>query len=233
MAIQSEIKKPSVFWLIGSNVGLLAVALIFNWKLYDVLLIFWIEILMVGFINIFKMIKVPYKGRFNKGVLKALPNSKETGDIGLLSFFFIKLFLIFWFFILYAGFSAIAAFGIQGIYARSHPEGAGLFDFDLVNVLSFIIAIITIATSHIVSYVSNFIRNKEYETVNIKRLFFSPIRRLLLVWLVIIAGAFLLYEFGSESSLLLIPYFIAKILIDIRQHVREHRRAKQAESTNS
>ena len=83
------------------------------------------------------------------------------------------------------------------------------------------------------SYVTNFIRGEEYKTVGLKKLLLTPFRRLILVWLVILAGGYLMLEFGTESLLLLIPYFLAKILIDIRQHIKEHKRAKEALSKNS
>ena len=117
MSIQQDIKKPSVFWLIGSNLLLLAMALIFNWKLYDVLILFWLEAVFIGVVNIMKMMKVPYYKNIGKGVLNKLPNNKNTGDIGKLAFIFLKIMLIQLFVIMYMGYIFVAGFAINRIFA--------------------------------------------------------------------------------------------------------------------
>lgn len=220
-----DYRKPSVLWLLISNLFVLTLAIIFDWKLYDILIIFWVETFIIGISNVFKMIKVKYRPKTAQKIMESIPETESKEQLVSLGYIFIKMMTINFFVIIFIGFTLMQGIVINQVFSyieSSNPQPS-IFEFSIENKWMFFISIIMIGLSHRASYRSNYIKNKEYESTSLKKLFFSPFRRLFLVWLVIIGGTFVISTYGKESTLIILVFFLLKILSDLFQHYREHK----------
>ena len=90
------------------------------------------------------------------------------------------------------------------------------------NILGIFIFFIGLLVSHGVSFLVNFIGQREYEYKTVEELFVSPYQRVFLMHVVIIFGGFLALLFeGMGLAILLV---IGKILFDVMGHELEHRK---------
>ncbi|UKN00951.1 DUF6498-containing protein [Paracrocinitomix mangrovi] len=209
----SSLKRTSVYSIVGMNVIIILLAIIMKWTLFDLLFAYWVENLSVGIFNIMKMIK-------SQG---GIDDSSEGSAVpaGCLKIFMVPFFLVHFF-----GFCFGHLLAILSLYSGQLNGWDGHIP-DIINYIdpsTFLIAFVMTMISHGVSFATNFIGKKEYEKATIVKLMFAPYKRIVLVHLVIIAGAFLLVAKGDiQSVLLLIPFFAAKLILDIILHLREHR----------
>lgn len=231
---QINYKSTSAITLVVVNVCLFIFAIALNWKLFDILLIFWAESLVIGFFNIFKILKIKRKERFNVDL--KIPDSATTNQLdnsfdkifillkGVALFTFTLLFFVLsglqicFIYVLFGDFSLIE-------FVLSMMERR--LEIHINDMNSFLIGVGIVFISHGVSFFFNYIGKKEYKTISLKKLLFAPFRRIILVWIVIAAGSYVIVQFGKNSVLLLIPFFIVKILFDLRQHSREHREKQE------
>jgi hypothetical protein len=86
---------------------------------------------------------------------------------------------------------------------------------------SLIPALLPLFISHGVSMFVHFIKNKEYERVSFDNLFFQPYKRVVIMHLTIIFGAWAALAFKLHS-LVLVVLVILKIAVDIFFHRKEH-----------
>lgn len=109
-----------------------------------------------------------------------------------------------------------------GIFTFGHA--AFVFSFFVTENPSFrslLPALLPLFISHGVSMVVNFIQNEEYKRVSYDRLFFQPYKRVFIMHMTIIFGAWVATAFHSPSLVLVILIFL-KIAVDIYFHKKEH-----------
>ena len=80
--------------------------------------------------------------------------------------------------------------------------------------------------SHGISFIKNFINGQQYLTLNIKKIMMRPYKRIMLMHVAIIFGGLLIMKLGSPV-LLLCVLILLKIGMDIRLHVKSHRKANE------
>ena len=115
-------------------------------------------------------------------------------------------------------------FGFFGGYftsGASIPDGNSLFQAIDRNQLGW--AILALLLSHTVSFIINYIGKGEYKKAGLQELMGQPYSRVVLLHLTIIIGGFLVMALGSPVFALLILVLL-KIFIDIRSHIREHKK---------
>jgi len=82
--------------------------------------------------------------------------------------------------------------------------------------------VLALTLSHGISFVHNFIIRKEYTRQKMPELMSQPYKRIALLHMAILAGAAPVMILGSPVPLLII-LVMAKIVLDIRLHLRTHR----------
>ena len=82
-------------------------------------------------------------------------------------------------------------------------------------------ALLPLFISHGVSMFVHFIKNKEYERVSFDNLFFQPYKRVVIMHLTIVFGAWVATAFHLPSLVLVVLIFL-KITVDIFFHKKEH-----------
>jgi len=86
--------------------------------------------------------------------------------------------------------------------------------------------------SHGVSFVRNYIIAGEYKIARPKELMGQSYSRIVVMHIAILAGAFLSFSIGSPAGVLVV-LIVLKTIIDIKLHLRQHRKpALQFPQTN-
>lgn len=216
-----------VIVLVVANILPLWGVLFLKWDAFYIILLYWSENLAVGFYNILKISAVRVKHPVEH---------------------LAKLFLIPFFTIHYGGFMAVHGFFILA-FAQKAQEGISVpsigrqtwpcflvFIQLLINVIRQMFsiippqmkfAILALFVSHGVSFVYNYLLKGEYKTAKTKDLMNQPYARVVVLHIAILAGGFFTMMIGSPVALLFI-LVIGKIILDIKMHIREHKKTKPA-----
>jgi len=177
----------------------LAGVLFFGWNLSSIMVLYWFENVIIGFFNALKMAKAAGTKPLTKlySGNKAVTIAQKSGSI----LFFIVHF---------------------GMFTFGH--GVFIFAFfgrDLPAFSSLLLAALCLFASHGISYAYNFIGNEEYKRVAFQDLFFQPYKRIIVMHITIIVGAFIAFKFDQPTFFLILLIFL-KIAIDIFTHKKEH-----------
>lgn len=202
----SELLLPSVLFLVLANLVPLYGVFILHWQVFPILLLFWIENVTVGLFNALKM-------------LLATPS--------VTSIWIAKLFIVPFFCVHYGLFTlahGVFVFGFFGGYFSefdSFPNGNPVFqriaDFQLGW------AVLALFLSHLVSFAINYVGKGEYKQAKLMELMFQPYSRVVILHVTIVIGAFLVVLANAPAYVLVI-LILLKIFIDVKTHLREHKK---------
>lgn len=216
--------KPtwSLLLLIAANLVPLAGVILLQWDAASIVLLYWVENLVIGFYNILKM-----------ALARGFAHGRRAN----------KLFLIPFFCLHYGGFCAGHGFFILILFKMSDGNdilpGSEPWPCFLVFIQMFfnVIAalwrhhpsgiqwpILGLILSHGVSFVQNYLGQKEYARLNPVELMGQPYKRIAILHVAIIAGGFAIVALGSPLGLLC-ALVLLKLGMDIHLHRKEHKRA--------
>jgi len=212
----------SILALIVANLIPLIGALFFNWDAVFVLALFWIENLIIGAFNVFKMLSLTVYQRQLKGL-------------------FITAFFIFH----YGAFCSVHGtilwdiLGLEdidkGSYFASESMGVlELFTDGAVVLFGFIdkfkpeiyLGIAALFVSHLVSFIEHFILRGQIFKLEAKDLMAKPYAQIFILHAGLIFGAAAVEKFGSPIWLLLI-ILVFKLVVDVGLHLRRHKKELQ------
>lgn len=184
--------------LIISNFFSVVGVLFFGWNASSLIFLYWFENIVIGIYNVLKMLVV--KGKFINA------NDGKEYNINKAKIIFIPFFCVHY-----------------GIFTLGH----GTFLFSIfIKDLSFnrflFISILTLFISHGVSFLTNYIKNKEFERANLGILMFAPYGRVFIMQIVIIFTSAIVVTTGvTLPSLLLL--ILLKTVADLFGHMFEHK----------
>jgi len=202
--------------LLAANLLPLFGVLLADWDVGTIVLLYWTENVIVGSYTILKMLLA--------GQLKALQH-------------------ILFFSLHYGGFCAVHGLfvleltGYSGMAvqppAHNRPGPLLLVEkfVDLAATIlqaapeEFLWGCLALLLSHGISFLLLYIGQGEFRHATIRTLMHAPYRRIAILHIAIIAGAFLVRSLGSPVYLLL-ALVALKIIFDIMLHIREHRGAR-------
>ena len=208
---------PSILALIAANLIPLAGAIFFRWDAFSILVLYWLESAVVGFYNVFKMQRASVP-----------PTEAETGELrgylsgntsaaGLTGKALTRFFILH-----YGGFMlGHAIFLAAFIFGFSFSKWYMLPELTPEFFLTVFISLAALFASHGYSYKANFIGKQEFTRISPERQMTQPYRRIVVMHLAIVFGAIFLFMLRSPLALL-ITMIIAKILLDIYYHLKEH-----------
>lgn len=219
-------QRPSAFVLILANLIPVAGVLLFDWNALSILMLYWAESVVIGIINVFRMISCQTDNLLQGFPLpggRSLPKEVSTAmsqGMPRVSVNGIKFFLVPFFAVHYGGFcfghlSLLLVFSSGGLAPLSIASSK-LDPWEP----SFLIAVAAIFFSHLLSFFTNYIGNDEYKRASLFVLMFRPYGRIITMQIAIIFGAAFVMFFGSPLPMLLI-LIAAKIVIDLRLHGKE------------
>ncbi len=208
--------------LAAANLVPLFGAIFWDWSAFNIVLLYWAENLAVGFYNILKIAfaKVPH----------------PADHLG-------KLFLIPFFTVHYGGFTGIHGIFVLALFKKEEPAfpsgDTWPCFFVFVQILLGVIrqaystmstqmkcALLALFLSHGVSFVQNYLLKGEYASASPQKLMASPYGRIVVMHIAIIAGGFLTMALGSPLGVLIVLIAL-KTAIDMKLHLREHKKAQR------
>lgn len=194
--------------LILVNVVPLAGVLWFGWRMFDVLMLFWMESVVIGVINLLRMAVRLFGAGELKGVV-------------LIPFFTVH----------YFGFCAahglilVLVFGPPGLSPAQVLGASGFFEIirQLLSEPTLRWGLIAIAASHLFSFLANFLWAGEWRHTGIDVLMGAPYGRIMLMHVVLVIGAAIFMAIGQPIYALALLVAL-KILADASTHLRERRK---------
>ncbi len=238
----------SIWFLIGANLIPLVGVLFWDWSTFEVVALYWLENVIIGAINILKMItcspepglmesvmavKIAKQGKLNPEVREKVAdfgNSAGLVNNG------IKFFLIPFFAVHYGGFCLGHGFFVFFLLGREHAmtwstsEGKMLLELVQQTVATGgLWAALGLLASHLYSFFANFIGKGEYRRTAAPMLMVAPYGRIVILHIAIIFGAFAIMALGSPVFLVVL-LIAGKIILDIKLHLRSHRKLQTGES---
>ena len=187
--------------MILANLVPLAGVLLLDWQVFDILLLYWVENVVIGIINVLRM---------------AVCRSRDA-------LFMIPFFIVHYGMFCFGHLSAIVAFfgDAEGIASAVDIFVGEGFAESLRSPLW--IGIVAIFLSHLVSFFSNFVAAGEYRNTTARALMQRPYGRIIALHIAVIIGAGLVEWLGSPVWMLAV-LVAAKIAMDLRLHASERRK---------
>ena len=200
--------------LIAANLIPLVGVLFFEWNVWMILILYWLENGVVGAFNILKMLKA--EGAPGESSMNMRMNGRpvnEVGKAGLIPFFVIH-YGIFW--VVHGVFVfMLPLFGSMGSDPADMTVG--------FEPLTIPFALLALTISHGVSYRFNFIKGGEYRRVSAAEQMFAPYGRLVVLHVTIIIGGMAIAFTGAPAAAVAI-LVILKTALDVGFHLAEHRK---------
>lgn len=194
-----KIKLPAVA-LILANLLPLAGVVWLDWRVFDVLMLYWAENVVIGVVNVMRM---------------AVCVSSEKSRYTVIPFFVLHYGMF-----CFGHYSAVVSlFGHElGNAADGNPFLSMSFREAWHSPLWMGVAAIT--ASHLLSFFLNFIGRGEYQRTNLKQLMRRPYGRIIVLHVSVIAGGFLVTTLGDPLWMLLV-LIVIKSAFDLRMHEKE------------
>ena len=198
----------SAVLLVLANLVPLYGVLAWGWEVFPLLVLFWAENVIVGLLNVARMLAVDPADPLLWGA---------------------KLFLVPFFCVHYGMFTAghgifvlSGMFGGQGYRVQGfNPLGAAL---DAFRDFGLWLPAGVLAASHLFSFFWNYLGRGEFRRAELKALMHKPYTRVILLHVTIIFGGMAAMALGSPLWALVLLVGL-KTLIDVVAHLREHRKA--------
>lgn len=224
------LRRPSAWVLICVNLGLIAGVIVWDWQVFDIVFLYWVENLVIGGINVLKMaVANPDDESLTTLAESTKPGTGPDSDKktrssiskaalaragGVFKTTFIVFFIIHYGMFCYGhGVFVISMFG-DGSLASGDSVRT-----DMLNG-TMLFAIGLLAASHLFSFFRNFIAGGEYRRTHPTTLMTRPYGRIVALHITIILGAFLTMAFDSPLGLLVI-LIVLKTLVDLAMHESE------------
>lgn len=186
----------SVF-LVLANLIPLAGALFYGWSVFEIVIVYWAENLIIGVYTLVRM-------------FLAGGNSDPVSLVG-------KIFSSGFFAVHYGMFCLVHGFFVFSLLGDSSPRGPEVFGKGMV------FALIALFVSHGFSLVKNYLLGGEFRTTKVQEQMFSPYPRIVVLHLAILFGAFAIQALGSPLPMLLI-LVAGKTVLDVFLHRWSHRK---------
>ena len=212
----SDIEKLTSIILIAANLIPLVGVFFYGWDLKNVMLLYWIENLIVGAINIIRIVFIAA----DKKVLSRLFTSA--------------------FFTFHYGFFCVAhgsllfellSIRIDGLEDMFSPIDMLMSASLIINYLqnsmggTALLALFAMLISHSFSLKMHYFKNGERHRMTVSKAMRMPYQRIVVMHIGLIAGAFLIEEFGSPMYLL-VALIAAKVVTDVTFHRKEHQKLR-------
>jgi hypothetical protein len=223
--------------------------LLFGWSTFEVVVLYWFENVVLGVINVLKMICCsPDPDQINLPDLLAKYSAMNKDDKVAeqqakalaanpwashgSKLFFIPFFVVHYgmFCFVHGAFVFVLLGGDSPFNngAKMHGRPGGFLDNDLSPGL--LVAAAALAASHLVSFFFNYLGKGEYRRTILPVLMIQPYARIFVLHVAIILGAFAILILGSPI-ILLVLLVVGKTALDLSLHLRERRSSQAGEAT--
>jgi Family of unknown function (DUF6498) len=205
----AEFRKISVISLIIANFGPLIGVLFLHWNVYPTIVLFWMESLVITLITLIKIAAVP-SHTFVKSLEKIL----------LIPYFCLS----YGFFLILCGLAIFFIFSGYSQSSSDFPSFSQIYQSLAHYQLQW--ALLALTISHGISFVTNYMRKKEYQVFTTNDLMWVPYNRAGVIIILVFIGGVLVKETGSIIALTVL--ILIKVYADIRLHLNHHANTVQA-----
>ena len=191
----------SAYVLLATNAIPLVGVVLHNWTVFQVLLLYWSENVVVGGFNVLRM-------------LAAQPKSEITWAG--------KLFLIPFFIVHYGMFTFVHGMFVLALFGGATRLG-GLSPHTLLDAVrgaGLTVPVAALVASHGFSFFHNYLAGGEYSRVLLPQLMFQPYGRIVVLHLTVLLGGFLVTALGSPVAAIVLLVGL-KTAIDLGAHLKE------------
>lgn len=204
--------SPSEICLIAANMIPLIGVVFWEWRVFDVMLLFWLENVIIGLFNILKM----SAWTIRTGFYLAVP---------LIAFFALH----------YGGFAFGHFVVLMALFGDIQPGDKVSMAFFMTrpefHTWGFYAAALGIFASHLFSFCANFLGRGEIAKTNALALMFQPYKRVVMLHVTLLMG-------GAAAQILKQPVWAMvllvglKIIFDLRAHRKSHREKESVLAEN-
>jgi hypothetical protein len=186
--------------LIAANLVPIFGAIALGWNVFDIVMLYWIENVIVGLINVMRMALIRTGEH---------PGVAITGKVFTIGFFVVH----YGIFTLVHGIFVFSVFGESGFGTEVLRELAGIKW-----------AVLALLASHLVSFFVNFVGGREFAGRTLGEQMSAPYPRMMALHVAIVLGAWAVEALGQPLPLLVI-LVVGKVTADWKLHTRTHRKA--------
>ena len=198
------LRSPSAWFLVLANLLPLYAVLVHNWPVLPVMVLFWLENIIIGMLNVQRIL---------------LAGAED----GLAARVFVAVF-----FCVHYGFFA-AGHGLFVFNLFGGEEYAalldGLWSYDAarqtIHEYDLWLPLAALSASHLFSFAWNYLYKGEYHSAQTRALMHAPYGRVVVLHVALIGGGFLVQALHSPVAGLVL-LIVLKIGLDLRAHLREH-----------
>jgi hypothetical protein len=220
----------SLIVLIVANVLPIVGVVHWGWNVFEIVVLYWFENLVLGVINVLKMLTCCPEPEEKDASGQPLPDYLQSSNGSALVHHGSKLFLIPFFTLHYGGFCAGHGVFVFAMLGPKTPAGGDADPFKKMadwfssfpesDIKWFALAIMA---SHLFSFFHNYIGKGEFRKTTPPELMHAPYGRIVVLHLAIIFGGFVVQAMGSSVGMLTL-LIIGKIIIDAKLHLRAHKK---------
>ncbi|KAB1197319.1 MULTISPECIES: DUF6498-containing protein [Haloferax] len=211
--------------LVAANVVPLVGVVWFGWSLKALLVAYWLESGVVGLLNVPKILAASGSGDGGSSITATIngrqvdlspPENPRDGfhfyqsSVPIAGFFLVH-YGVFW--------------AVHGVFVWT-LDAFAVGGVGGVPVIPVLLAAGATLLSHGGSFVVNFVGHQEYRTISPGKQMSEPYRRVIVLHLTIIFGAFLVGASGAPVAALVVMVFV-KTILDVGAHLREHAQARK------
>ncbi len=196
----------SVLVLVVVNLLPLGGVLFYGLTVFAVMVLFWAENVVIGILNVARMLTL-FKLR------------GDYGALGMAIFFSMH----------YGIFTLVHGVFVFTLFSPDDGAGPSISTED-AGFGVFAIPLLALIASHTLSYLFNFLWQKEYMVVTANELMIQPYGRVVALHVTILVGGAIVMSLGAPVYALVLLILI-KIAIDLGAHVYEHRKLQKRVAT--
>lgn len=193
--------RPSSIALVLANLVPLAGVFLLNWQVFDILMLYWAENVVIGVVNVLRM---AVSGKGSK-------------------WFMIPFFAMHYGLFCFGHLTAVTSLFSDAMGAATAWQYFFSEPLAVAWKSTFWLGIAAIAVSHLFSFFANFIAGEEFRRTNVTELMRRPYGRIIVLHVAIILGAALIQWLGSPIMMLVV-LIAAKIALDLRLHLAERKK---------
>jgi hypothetical protein len=195
--------RPTATALLLANLIPLAGVLAFDWDVFALVFLFWLENVVVGVFNVLRMFWVQ-RGAERRPLAKVVVIPFFCFHYGM----FTAVHGVFVFALFGSGFSGDLFPSVQMV-------------MQVIDEHALWVAVGALVLSHAFSFVRNYVSEGEYRRVTLQQLMSQPYARVVVLHIAIIGGGFLVMALGAPVLGLLL-LVVLKVAVDVSAHLREH-----------
>lgn len=185
----------------------------FGWNLHSLLVIYWVESAAVGVESVAKIRRAEGEDDPEELPSLSLNDTPVTSFVGRSN-------------LVIAGFFATHYGGfwvVHGAFVMAFPL---MFSMPLASPSVVALSAVGLVGYHVASYRTNYVGEREYERSGPVTLMVEPYRRVFVLHLTIVIGAFAVVWIGAPAGALVVMVLV-KTVLDLRAHWAEHERARR------